>query len=183
MRTNYDIETLYDSASIKAMTKMTYDLFHPQVSGRIYLISFVLMLSGCIGTSYSESALFIVLIALGCFVFSGADYGPKTTAKQIISAMNENYPRMKFSFRSDNIVVTTPQETGVVHYDILIRLAENRQYLFLFSSERAAYVLSKTDFVGFSVDEFKSYLTEKTGLAFEQAPSLRKKIQASMRKT
>lgn len=182
MRTNYDIETLYDSASIKAMTKMTYDIFHPQIAGRMYLISLVLMVSGCIGTTYSDSAFFVVIIALGCFAFTGADSGPKATARQIISSMNENYPRMKFSFRSDNIVVTTPTESGIVHYDIFIRLAENRQYLFLFSSERAAYALNKTDLAAFSVDEFKTFLNEKTGLTFEQAPSFRKKILLAMKK-
>jgi len=181
MRAYYDIETLYDSASIKAMTKMTYDLFHPQISGRIYLISIALMAGGVIGSSYSESPLFIAIIALGCFIFTAADYGPKTAAKQILSNMNENYPLMKFSFRSDNIVVTTPNETGVVHYDILVRLAESRQHLFLFSSERAAYSFSKADFKDFSVEEFKSFIQEKTGLSFERAPSFQKKIQAAIR--
>lgn len=181
MRTNYDIETLYDSGSIKAMTKMTYDLFHPQISGRIYLISIALMAGGVIGSSFSESALFIALIALGCFIFTGADYGPKNAAKQILSAMNENYPLMKFSFRSDHIVVITPQETGIVHYDILVRLAEGRQHLFLFSSERAAYSFKKEDFKDFGIEEFKSFVTEKTGLSFERAPSFQKKIQAAVR--
>jgi len=182
MRTNYDIQTLYDGASINAMTKMTYDLFHPEISGRIYLIAIAMMIAGGMGASYSDSAFFIVLLALGCFVITAAEYGARTTAKQIIASMKENYPLMKFSFRSDNIVVTTPKETGVVHYDILTRLAENRQYLFLFSSERAAYVLNKADFTGFSVNEFKTFLTEQTGLTFEPPTSFRKKIMLALRK-
>ena len=49
MRTNYDIQTTYDSAAITAMTRMTYDLFHPQVSGRLLVISFAMLLAGGVG--------------------------------------------------------------------------------------------------------------------------------------
>lgn len=182
MREYYDIETLYDSASIKAMTKMTYDIFHPEIAGRIYLISIALMAGGVVGSYFVDSSIFIVLIALGCFIFTSADYGPKTASKQILSGMGENYPTMKFSFRSDNIVVTTPNETGVVHYDIMVRLAEGRQHLFLFSSERAAYSLSKADFKDCSVEEFKRFIEEKTGLSFERAPGFQKKIQTVLLK-
>ena len=45
MRTNYDIQTTYDSAAITAMTRMTYDLFHPQVSGRLLVMAVMAALS------------------------------------------------------------------------------------------------------------------------------------------
>ena len=183
MRTNYDIQTTYDSAAITAMTRMTYDLFHPQVSGRLLVIACAMLLAGGIGASSTENPIFIILIALGCFVLTSAEYGAKGTAKQIIAAQKGNFPLMKFSFRQDNIVVTTPDVTGVVHYDILIRLAENRQYLFLFSSERAAYVLNKEDIPQAELNDFKAFLSEKTGIAkYERGSSIREKLKAGIKK-
>ena len=183
MRTNYDIQTTYDSAAITAMTRMTYDLFHPQVAGRLLAISFAMLLAGGFGASTNDNPIFIVLIALGCFVLTSAEYGAKGSAKQIIAAQKGNFPVMKFSFRQDNIVVTTPDVTGVVHYDIIIRLAENRQYLFLFSSERAAYVLNKADIPQGELDNFKAFISEKTGITkYERGASIRDKLKAGIKK-
>lgn len=184
MRTNYDIETTYDSAAINAMTRMTYDLYHPEVSGRIYLIAIAMMLAGGMGTSYSDNAFFMVLLALGCFVISGAEYGARTTAKQIVSSLKGDFPRMKFGFRQDNMVVTTPKETGVVQYDIITRLAENRQYLFMFTTQRSAYVIKKTDIPEAELNGFKAFIQARTGsLPFERAPGIGAKLKAGIKKT
>ncbi len=182
MQTNYDVQTLYDSTAINAMTRMTYDLYHPEIAGRIYMIAAALLLAGSMGSSSSDNPLYIILLALGCWVLIGANYGAKSTAKQIIASMKDNFPTMKFSFRQDNIVVTTPQETGIVHYDILTRLAENNQYLFLFSSERAAYVLDKQGFTTGSAEAFKTWLQGKTGLTFERSGGLRTQLRAAFRR-
>ena len=73
MRTHYENQTTYSQESIQAMTKMTYDLFHPEVSGRIYLISISMMFAGGMGSSYSDNAFFMVLLALGRMFYS--DFG------------------------------------------------------------------------------------------------------------
>ena len=183
MRTHYENQTTYSQEFIQAMTKMTYDLFHPEVSGRIYLISIAMMFAGGMGSSYSDNAFFMVLLALGCFVIMSAEYGAKATAKQIVASLKGSFPLMKFSFRQDNIVVTTPDASGAVHYDIIVRLAENHQYLFLFSSERAAYVLDKTGFTEGSVEEFKAFIQEKTGgLPVERNASILAKMRAGIKK-
>ena len=182
MHTNFDAETLYSPNAINAMTKMTYGLYQPQASGRIYLISIVLMLCGAIGMTNTSNALFVVLLLIGCWLYVSVDRVPKNMAKRIIASMNKSFPTMKFSFRQDNILVTTPKESGEVQYSILHRLAEDKRYFYLFSNARSAYVVDKLGFTHGTADEFRTFIQEKLGITIERAPSIPKKLLAAMKR-
>jgi hypothetical protein len=103
-------------------------------------------------------------------------------AKRIINSMNKNFPTMKFSFQPNNILVTTPDKSGEVQYDILHRLAEDKRYFYLFSNARSAYVVDKAGFRHGSADDFRAFIQEKLDLSFEKAPSIPQKLLAAMKR-
>ena len=181
MHTSFEIQTTYTQNAIRAMTRMAYDLFQPQLSGRIYLVAFILLIIGGLGYS-SDNPGFIAMLAVGCFSLTSAEYAPKAAAKRMISFFNGNYPVLKFDFRPDNIFVVTPQDSGSVRYDILVRLAESKDYLFLFNSQESAYILDKNGFTRGTNDEFKTFIQSKTGLTFERGATLKQKLIAAIRK-
>ena len=181
MQTTFENQTTYSEGAIRTMTKMAYDLFQPQVSGRIYLVAFGLLVIGALGYS-SGNPGFVSMLAVGCFALTSAEYASKAAAKRMISFFKGNFPVLKFTFRADNIFVVTPQDTGTVGYDILIRLAESREHFFLFNSQQSAYIVDKNGFVKGDEDEFRSFLQDKTGLVFESGVTLKQKIFASFHK-
>ena len=181
MHTNFTVETTYTQESIRAMTKMAYDLFQPQLSGRIYLVAFLLLMGGALGYS-SGNPGFVTMLAIGCFALTSAEYASKAAAKRMIAFFNGNFPTLKFTFRENSMFVVTPQDSGTVQYDILIRLAETREHFFLFNSQQSAYIIGKNDFTQGNDDEFKVFLQEKTGLTFERGATLKQKIFAAFRR-
>lgn len=178
MQKNYKIQTTYTQESIRAVAKMTCDVFLPHVSGRMYLLSFILIIIGVAGL-VMRRPIFAVILIFGCYMLLKAEDTSRAFAKQMLAQYNGKFPALKFDFRENDVFVATPKESGAVQYDMFVRLAENEEYFFLFNSDRSAYTIKKTDLTGDREREFKNFLEDKTGLTFEQGATFVKKILAA----
>ena len=54
----------------------------------------------------------------------------------------------------------------------LIKLVEDRRYIYLYVSSQSAYMVDKASIKGGTVDEFKTYLADKTKLKWTRPVSL-----------
>jgi len=175
MQKNFKIQTTYTQESIRAVAKMTYDLFLPHVSGRMYLLAFILIIVGVAGIAMLKP-IFAVTLVLGCYMLMRAEGAARAVAERMLAYYNDKFPTLKFDFREKDVFVVAPKESGSMQYDIFVRLAENKEYFFLFNGDQSAYSIKKTDFVAGEESEFKSFLEDKTGLTFEHGTTLLKKI-------
>ena len=175
MQKNFKIQTTYTQESIRAVAKMTYDLFLPHVSGRMYLLAFILIIVGVAGIAMLKP-IFAVTLVLGCYMLMRAEGAARAVAERMLAYYNDKFPTLKFDFREKDVFVVAPKESGSMQYDIFVRLAENKEYFFLFNGDQSAYSIKKTDFVAGEESEFKSFLEDKTGLTFEHGTTLLQKI-------
>ena len=178
MQKKIKIQTTYTEESIRAVAKMTYDLFLPRVSGRMYLLGFILIIVGVAGIVMMKP-IFAVTLVLGGYMLLMAEGAARAVAERMIAYYNGKFPTLKFDFRENDIFVVAPKESGSMEYDIFIRLAENKDYFFLFNDDQSAYSIKKTDFAAGEESEFKTFLEGKTGLAFEHGTPILKKILAA----
>ena len=178
MQKNFKIQTTYTQESIRAVAKMTYDLFLPHVSGRMYLLAFILIIVGVAGIAMLKP-IFAVTLVLGCYMLMRAEGAARAVADRMLAYYNNKFPTLKFDFREKDVFVVAPKESGSMQYDIFVRLAENKEYFFLFNGDQSAYSIKKTDFAAGEESEFKSFLEDKTGLTFEHGTTMLQKILAA----
>lgn len=178
MQKTFKIQTTYTQESIRAVAKMTYDLFLPHVSGRMYLLAVILIAVGVAGIAMMKP-IFAVTVVLGGYMCIRAEGAARAVAERMLAYYDGKLPTLKFDFREDDIFVVTPQESGSMQYDLFVRLAENKEYFFLFNGDKSAYSIKKTDFAAGEEGEFKTFLEDKTGLTFERGTTILKKILAA----
>ena len=178
MPKTFKIQTTYTEESVRAVAKMTYDLFLPHVSGRMYLLAFILIAVGVAGIAMMKP-IFAVTLVLGGYMCLRAEGAARAVAERMLAYYNGKLPTLKFDFREKDVFVVAPKESGSMQYEIFVRLAENKDYFFLFNDDQSAYSIKKTDFAAGEEGEFKTFLEGKTGLAFEQGTPILKKILAA----
>lgn len=178
MHKNFEIQTTYTPESIRAVAKMTYDLYLPHVSGRMYLLAFILIAVGVVGIAFMKP-IFAITLVLGGYMFLCAEGAARAVAERMLAYYNGKFPTLKFNFRENDIFVVAPKESGSMQYDIFVRLAENKDYFFLFNGDQSAYTIPKTAFTGGEDSEFKTFLENKTDLTFERGATIPKKIIAA----
>ena len=75
--------------------------------------------------------------------------------------------RSRVCFREDGYRSETPVGTSEFSYSTIRGLAEHRDYFVFLFSQSHAQLFDKRTIAGGSVEEYKRFLTEKTGLDFQ----------------
>ena len=104
----------------------------------------------------------MICLILGCMLIANFNLRAKVRAGKIIEQINGNFPKSKYSFFDDSF--TDCGDGKPIPYSRLIKLVEDRQYMYLFISRMSAYMVDKSTVGGSTVDDLKSYLTRKTGM-------------------
>ena len=178
MQKNFQIQTTYSQESLRAVAKMTYDLYLPHVSGRMYLLAMILIVIGVVGIVMMRP-IFAVTVVVGGYMFLRAEGAPRTVAERMAAYYDGKFPTLKFDFRENEIFVVAPKESGSMQYEGFVRLAEDKKYLFLFNADQSAYSIPRANFAAGEENEFKAFLADKTGLTFEHGATIVKKILAA----
>ena len=119
MQKNFKIQTTYTEESIRAVAKMTYDLFLPHVSGRIYLLALILIIVGVAGIVMMRP-IFAVTLVLGGYMLLRAEGAARAVAERMLAYYNDKFPTLKFDFRENDVFVVAPNESGSMQYDIFV---------------------------------------------------------------
>ena len=85
---------------------------------------------------------------------------PRSNAKEVLKIMRDNYPRSDYVFGVDSF--TFNAEAEAVPYKKIIRLIEDREYLYLYVSKQSAYMVDKRTVSGGSLEDLKTFLAIET---------------------
>lgn len=164
----YRAKMKHSEDTIKKLVQTQYDTFQ---FGRKLLntvIAFGLILFGL----YADQSMFMPLIALfvGCILLANLNAVPRMRAREVLQQMGGKFPRSDYSFLEKGFKFYDKGE--LLPYSSLIRLVEDRQYLYLYVSEQSAYMVDKDTVTGGSVDDLKTFLKIETGLTWNRPASL-----------
>ena len=106
----------------------------------------------------------IVLFVVAALLTLLALFHPQFMAWRIRRAGNKKVQNVSYSFCDEKLYVKTSVDEGTVHYDAFIKIVENKGYYLLFITKYSAHVLPKCDFTQGEPEEFRAFISEKTGL-------------------
>lgn len=121
---------------------------------------------------YADSTMITPLIALfvGCVMLANLNAYPRMQAKQVLEMMGEEYPKSDYHFEADHF--TFNEEAEAVAYSKLIRLVEDREYLYLYVSKQSAYMVDKKTISRGKDMELRDFLAIQTGLKWTRSANL-----------
>ena len=164
----YRAKMKHSATTIKKLIQTGYDTFQFKRKLLNAAIAFGLILFGL----YADQSMFMPWIALfvGCFMLANLNAVPRMQANEQLKMIGGNFPKSDYSFYEKEFKFYDKGEP--IPYKRLIRLIEDKQYLYLYVAEQSAYMVDKGTVTGGSVSELKTYLEIETGLKFSRPANL-----------
>ena len=139
----------HDEKTLTALSHMQYDLF----CTRNYIARNLLAITAIlVGGFYFKQIWGILLLAYGAYLLTSTYASANHTARKLIAAIEANggkYPSSRYFFEDKAIRIvyhpgeTDEEELDPVGYGAIQKLGEDRDYLYLFTSDRGGYMLPK----------------------------------------
>lgn len=174
----YEIEMRHTEKSFEALAHKQYDLFCKRNRIVRSLLSAGLILFGVTRTSDWWG---ILVVAYGCYLLTSTYSAANHTAHKLVKQLKESgldFPASRYVFKKNAMeVISLPEETPLgnpLRYADILRLGEDREYLYIFRDSYGGYMLPKTA-LGEKEPAFRAFLEEKTGQSFrgKSAPVVR----------
>jgi len=164
----YRAKMQHNTATIKKLIQTGYDVFQFKRKLLNAAIAFGLILFGL----YADQSMFMPWIALfvGCVMLANLNAVPKMQASEVLKQMGGHFPKSDYRFYEKEFSFNEKEKP--VPYKRLIRLIEDRQYLYLYVAEQSGYMVDKGTVAGGSVSELKTYLEIETGMKFSRPANL-----------
>ena len=164
----YRAKMKHSAETIKKLIQTGYDVFQFKRKLINAAIAFGLILFGL----YADKSLFMpwIALAVGCFMIPNLNAVPKQQAKEVLQQMGGHYPKSEYRFYEKEFTFQEKEEP--IPYKRLIRLIEDKQYLYLYVVAQSAYMVDKGTVTGGTVSELKTYLEIETGMKFSRPASL-----------
>lgn len=164
----YQAKMQHNKDTIYKLVQTQYDTFQFHKKLIHTAIAFGLILFGL----YADASMFMPIIALfvGCFMLANLNAYPRAQAKEVLKMMGENYPQSTYAFGADSF--TFNPEADPVPYSKLIRLVEDRQYLYLYVSQQSAYMVDKATISRGKDLDLREFLAIETGLKWTRPASI-----------
>jgi len=164
----YRAKMQHNQSTIYKLVQTQYDTFQFHKKLIHTAIAFGLILFGL----YADKTMFMPMVALfvGCIMIANINAYPKAQAKEVLKLMGENYPQSDYAFGDTSF--TFNPEADPVPYSKLIRLVEDREYLYLYVSQQSAYMVDKKTISRGKDIDLKDFLAIETGLKWTRPASL-----------
>lgn len=164
----YRAKMKHSQATIRKLIQTGYDVFRFKRKLLNAAIAFGLILFGL----YADPTMFMPLIALfaGCVLLANLNAVPRMQANEVLKQMGGKFPKSDYSFYEKEFKFYDKGDP--IPYSRLIRLIEDKQYLYLYVSEQSAYMVDKGTVTGGDVSELKTYLEIETDLKWSRPASL-----------
>ena len=183
MKKTYIVTMRHDEKTLIALSHMQYDLF----CVRNYIARNVLAIAAIlVGGFYFKQIWGIALLAYGTYLLTSTYASANHTARKLIAAIEADggkYPSLRYFFEEGQIrIVYHPgepdeEELDPVGYGAVQKLGEDRQYLYLFTSDRGGYMIPK-DGLGGDEAGFRAFVQSKTGMAFQKSRMPMSRVKA-----
>ncbi|MCI7726885.1 MAG: YcxB family protein [Clostridiales bacterium] len=165
----YTAYMIQSKDTIKRYSEVQFDVFYTSVKLIGAAVSVALVLLGAFAVR--TEVLSLLLIFLGCVVFTNLNAPANYTANRVIALFRGKFPILHYSFSETGMLIEG--KTPEVKYSGIIRLVEDEEYLYLFQSPQYGSMIKKSSVSG--EDELyglKCFLTEKTQLKWTRPPTI-----------
>lgn len=112
-----------------------------------------------------------ILLLIGAWLLISMDFPSQVRADRAVEARRGNLPKMEYEFHKDAIKVSGEGSMSIA-YKKIVRLAEDKNYLYLFMGKDSICMIDRNTIQPKSADEFKAFLGKKTGLDWQNEKSL-----------
>lgn len=174
MKKSYVITMRHDEKSLIALSHMQYDLF----CTRNYIARNVLAIAAIlVGGWYFKHIWGILLLAYGAYLLTSTYASANHTARKLIAAIQADgghFPSSRYFFEEAQIRIVyhpgEPDEETLdpVGYGAVQKLGEDREYLYLFVSDRGGYMIPKKA-LGDDVGGFREFIRLRTKMDFQRS--------------
>lgn len=112
-----------------------------------------------------------ILLLVGAWLIISMDFPSQIRADRALEARNGSLPSMQYEFHKDRIRVSGEGSMSIP-YKKIVRLAEDKEYFYLFMGKDSICMVDRSSIKHKSADKFKQFMTNKTGLDWQNEKSL-----------
>lgn len=165
----YTASMAFTEETVHTFTAMQYNVFQKKRKYITAGIAFILIVAGLVLGATRWQGVLPLLI--GCVVITNLLTVPKHIASRLMEQFRGRMPTLAYRFYSDRMDVSTSKVP--IHYGTILRMEDDKKYLYLFVSAENGYMISKTSVSGADGYEGLARLLESgTGMAVHRYSSL-----------
>lgn len=159
----------HNAGTIEKLVLMQYNTF--QVRNKLIQILLSLLFIGYgVFTFRSGMVTSYLCLFLGCVMIAGLDVRAKSNARKIIAQMNNRFPSSEYYFTSTGF--KDSEKSKAIPYTELIKLIDDRKYLYLYVSKESAYMVANASLYGDGgLEGLKTLLSEQAGIKWSRPAS------------
>ena len=144
------------------MSKTMQNTFHFWQKVLLMAFSGIVVVTGfVIGPEKPEGLL---VLAGGCIMMMNTDMGARARARHTLKVLRGYIPRMEYTFGENDFRGVTDREDNTFEYQSIIRLVDDRKFLYLFQSKESAFMVDKATVEPKGCRELKEHIAQKVGL-------------------
>lgn len=152
----------YDSKNTIRLSKTLQNTFHFWQKVLLMAFSVVVAAAGlAVGANTPEGLL---MLALGCIMLVNTDMSARARARHTLSQLRGYIPRMEYTFGETSFRGTTDREDNTFSYSTIIRLVDDRKFLYLFQNKESAFMVDKATVEPKGCGALKEHIAKQVGL-------------------
>lgn len=163
-KVKFSAKMKYDADTVNKLTEMQYAIFHYKEKFILFLASVFFLFCGF----YMGANTFwgILFIFMGCILITGINTRPRSIAKKFIKQLDGKFPSFTYTFTDTGFA--SYQEDAETEYSSIIRLIEDKKYLYIYVTQEKAYMIDSSLLTPNNREELKSFISKKTGLKWSK---------------
>ena len=111
-----------------------------------------------------------VLLLIGALLVTSMDFPSQVRADRAVDARRGNLPKMEYEFHKDAVKISGEGSMSI-SYKKIERLVDDKSYLYFFMGKDSICMVDRATIKPKSVEEFKEFLSQKTGLHWQSEKS------------
>ena len=161
-KAKYTASMTFSESSVKTLCHTQYSSFQWRKKLFRFIVGLMFIVSGLF--LMGSQVFGIIMIAVGCFMITGQNVQPNQLARQALKEFDGRFPVVHYWFAPEGICFNEKGENPSP-YSGIIRLVEDKNYLYVYVSELSAHMIDASTIKGKDGrDGLKKYISEKCGL-------------------
>lgn len=158
----YKASIEYNPDTLRRLNKVVTNTFQLKLKVFYLAVCIGLMVAGASVGLQNPSG--IALIAIGCFLLPSVRVLERIRAEQAIRSMNGQVLKVEYLFHKNQFICSSDTEQNIFEYSSILRLVEEKDYLYLFPNAKQAYMIDVASICPADKEKFRSFLSRKVGL-------------------
>lgn len=160
--TLYTAKMQHNAATIEKLVVMQYNTFQTVNKLVRYLIGAVMIAYGLITYDKGMFTTYLCLL-LGGFMLASVNLRPKHNAKLILQQIGRKFPSSEYFFSANGF--KDSEKSKEIPYKNLIKIIDDRKYLYLYVSKQSAYMVNGDTVLGKDgLNGLRALIAEKSGI-------------------